>query len=45
MERLSIAGSLKAGTGVERSMNSILGERKDEDGSEKGQREAMVCCG
>lgn len=45
MERLSIAGSLRAGTGVETFMNSILGERKDEDESERGQREAMVYCG
>lgn len=45
MERLSTAGSLRAGTGVGRFMNSILGERKDEDGAERGQRKVMVFCG
>lgn len=37
LERLSMAGSLRAGTGVGRFMNSILGEIKDENGGERGK--------
>ena len=37
LERLRMAGSLRAGTGVGRFMDSILGERKNEDRGERGK--------